>query len=314
MKILFAHISWMPEYSGKASEPMFSTHGYVVENKDGGERSNFKSVDGYLYGYVPVLQKPQGGVPGRIVIEKIGAVKGDDFVDGIDVIWFANDPRDSNKAYIVGWYRNARVFRHSQNGYGPAGFRIRGKSAEATLLPENLRRFPIYRSQSTEGRELGFGYGTANIWYAEKASESFIKQVVNYIVSAESILSEKSSVQPSQFGDAIDDIGQPDIGHVNPKRGTHFATYVIRDDRVRRRVVERAQGRCEHCGELGFRRADGSHYVEAHHIISLAVQGPDTLDNVIALCPNHHREAHFGEDREQLETQFKVILAKLQGN
>lgn len=114
-------------------------------------------------------------------------------------------------------------------------------------------------------------------------------------------------------GSAIDDLDSLPIGNPQPGRTTYSGTFIARDERVRQAVIKRASGRCEHCGELGFKKADGSHYVEAHHIISLAKQGPDTLDNVIAVCPNHHREAHFGDGWEQLEVEFKAKLAKLRG-
>jgi 5-methylcytosine-specific restriction enzyme A len=64
-------------------------------------------------------------------------------------------------------------------------------------------------------------------------------------------------------------------------------------------VVEallRAGGTCEYCkNKAPFNRAsDGSPYLEVHHIVSLADGGEDTLENVLALCPNCHREKHFG--------------------
>lgn len=46
--------------------------------------------------------------------------------------------------------------------------------------------------------------------------------------------------------------------------------------------------------------ASGQRYLEAHHIVALACDGPDTVENVVALCPNHHREAHFGVDAEKI--------------
>ena len=98
---------------------------------------------------------------------------------------------------------------------------------------------------------------------------------------------------------AIDDLDPNLIGNEQPGRTAYSGTFIVRDERVRQAVLNRANGRCEYCGEPGFKKANGSHYVEAHHIISLAKQGPDTLKNVIALCPNHHREAHFGDGWEQ---------------
>lgn len=39
-------------------------------------------------------------------------------------------------------------------------------------------------------------------------------------------------------------------------------------------------------------------------MIALANDGEDRLTNVIALCPNDHREGHFGESRDDIETQM----------
>lgn len=61
-------------------------------------------------------------------------------------------------------------------------------------------------------------------------------------------------------------------------------------------VLNRANGICENCGaNAPFNRLkDGSPYLEVHHIIQLALDGPDTVDNAIGLCPNCHRQAHYG--------------------
>ena len=83
-----------------------------------------------------------------------------------------------------------------------------------------------------------------------------------------------------------------------------------RDPAVRARVVERSQGRCEYCNSAGFLRDDGSRYVETHHIIRLADDGADLESNVIALCANHHKEAHFGHGREAMEEEFVAIVSK----
>ncbi|HEY8893144.1 MAG TPA: HNH endonuclease [Clostridium sp.] len=61
-------------------------------------------------------------------------------------------------------------------------------------------------------------------------------------------------------------------------------------------ALERAQGRCGKCRKEGpFKRvSDGTIYLEVHHIIRLADGGEDTVENAIAVCPNCHRELHFG--------------------
>jgi hypothetical protein len=303
MKFLFAHISWMPKYSGRMSEHIFSTHGYVVENKKAGERSNFKEIDGLFYGYVPVP---------RINIDRLGAEEGADHIDKITVIWFANNPLKPNEAFIVGWYRNARVFRDTQLR-GEYGYRISCNATDATLLAESVRDFRIPHVRSLEGRTLGYGYGQSSIWYAEGVPPEFLDKVAKYIHSVDALGSGTRGLVVDELEDAIDDLDQASLGNETPSRKKFSSTFIVRDNRVRAQVVKRANGKCEFCHALGFKKPNGTHFVEAHHIISLAEQGPDTLDNVIALCPNHHREAHFGLEWEQLETKFKAKLAELRG-
>jgi 5-methylcytosine-specific restriction protein A len=61
-------------------------------------------------------------------------------------------------------------------------------------------------------------------------------------------------------------------------------------------VLFQARGVCQGCNkEAPFTRsADGAPYLEVHHRIPLAMGGDDTVENAIALCPNCHRERHFG--------------------
>lgn len=62
-------------------------------------------------------------------------------------------------------------------------------------------------------------------------------------------------------------------------------------------VLFRADGRCQCCGNPApFNRTkDGSPYLEVHHRKRLADGGEDSVENAIALCPNCHRQQHFGE-------------------
>lgn len=70
-----------------------------------------------------------------------------------------------------------------------------------------------------------------------------------------------------------------------------------RSKEVRQLVMARSEGKCEWCKELGFTKHDGQIYLESHHVIPLCDSGADTIHNVIALCPNDHRKAHYGEER-----------------
>jgi 5-methylcytosine-specific restriction enzyme A len=60
-------------------------------------------------------------------------------------------------------------------------------------------------------------------------------------------------------------------------------------------VLLRADGICEGCGSAApFKTPKGKLYLEVHHRLRLADGGEDSVDNAIALCPNCHRERHFG--------------------
>jgi len=105
---------------------------------------------------------------------------------------------------------------------------------------------------------------------------------------------------------AIDDLGTD-----TPGRSLSEQWPYVRDKKVRDAVLRRAKGKCEFCGELGFMTPRGKQYLETHHVIFLANDGADKLTNVIALCPNDHREAHFGKSRAEIETKMILILKSI---
>lgn len=77
-----------------------------------------------------------------------------------------------------------------------------------------------------------------------------------------------------------------------------------RDRAVRQAALARANGRCEHCGELGFKMANGGIYLETHHVVPLCEDGPDGIENVVALCPNDHKRAHFAAERSAIRAEL----------
>lgn len=69
-----------------------------------------------------------------------------------------------------------------------------------------------------------------------------------------------------------------------------------RNPQVIIKALKLADGRCEHCQKEApfIKTSDNEPYLEVHHIIPLSKNGKDTLNNAIALCPNCHRNAHYG--------------------
>jgi 5-methylcytosine-specific restriction protein A len=109
----------------------------------------------------------------------------------------------------------------------------------------------------------------------------------------------------------VADLDAAPPGNDTPDRAFKSGYVVVRDEKVRRGVLTRASGKCEYCGREGFLMLNGRRYLEAHHIIALGNQGRDRMDNVIALCAGHHREAHFGTHAEALEDKFIELVKDL---
>jgi hypothetical protein len=106
-----------------------------------------------------------------------------------------------------------------------------------------------------------------------------------------------------------DQFSTPGIASEPRRRETTGAAWV-RDRRIRLAALRRAQGRCEFCGARGFETSAGEVYLETHHVTPLSEDGEDSERNIVALCANHHREAHHGAARDALREQLRALLAR----
>lgn len=72
-------------------------------------------------------------------------------------------------------------------------------------------------------------------------------------------------------------------------------TVYTRSPYVVAEVLLRASGICQNCkNDAPFKKEDGTPFLEVHHIEWLSNGGEDSVENAIALCPNCHRQAHYG--------------------
>lgn len=85
-------------------------------------------------------------------------------------------------------------------------------------------------------------------------------------------------------------------------------TTYIRDPYIAEYAKLRADGFCQLCEEKApFYTKNNKPYLEAHHLKWLSKGGTDTIDNVVALCPNCHRKIHELNDKDDIK-KLKMVL------
>lgn len=89
-------------------------------------------------------------------------------------------------------------------------------------------------------------------------------------------------------------------------------TYRERNQYIAEYTKERAKGICDLCGkEAPFKDKNDRPYLESHHVITLAENGPDAIYNTVAICPNCHRKIHVLHKQEDIDKLSKMIMKYL---
>lgn len=107
------------------------------------------------------------------------------------------------------------------------------------------------------------------------------------------------------------DLPEP-AGNQTPKTSTTSVTQYERDARVKAWILKKAEGICECCNQQApFNGPDGRPYLEVHHVRKLAEKGADSTENAVAVCPNCHRELHYGQNSKNLVEKLYEKIRRL---
>jgi len=94
-----------------------------------------------------------------------------------------------------------------------------------------------------------------------------------------------------------------------PKATRAVQTSYQRTEAIRDYVLARARGVWESCrAAVPFQRKSGGPYLEPHHTRRVSDGGPDHPRWVGAICPNCHREIHFGKAGASKNTELETYL------
>lgn len=142
VRVIFCKIGWMKEYRGIWEEDNISFNGRLrAKNHDCMEQFNFIQKNEYCYGCVPVNYNDEEY--GELHIEYLeDAGAGEEKADSVLLVWVSPGPDEGDEIKIVGWYKNAVVFRHRQNN-GLAVFDTYARASDCILLPLEKREFIV---------------------------------------------------------------------------------------------------------------------------------------------------------------------------
>ena len=109
-----------------------------------------------------------------------------------------------------------------------------------------------------------------------------------------------------------EELRQKPVGNMRPQTTLAEVTQFSRDPAVKAWVLQEANGKCECCGQPApFVDPYGSPFLEVHHVRQLADGGADVISNAVAVCPNCHRELHYGGGAKTLAEKLYDMVSRL---
>lgn len=199
---------------------------------------------------------------------------------------------------------------------GNCAIRDHASNGRDLLLFEALEKGKGYRSLGT--------YGCASYEFRRGPDKEGAdgRVIVFHLVPLDSEADAPTTTQPSPAGAGsatLETLRDAAYAAAEARDGKSAKeakrVYYERSAAVRDYVLARAQGVCEACRKQApFERTDGNPYLEPHHTRRVSDGGPDHPRYVAAVCPNCHREIHFGMKGADLNRVLEGRLAGLESN
>lgn len=287
--ILFCNIAYMQYYDfSLIKEPPKHGGQYVETTGDALEKFNFHLCrDKKFRGFVETKYQDgyaSGKRPKQLRIENIDShYRNSEVINGVTVV-FCSHSDIYKKSVIVGWYKNATVFR-GRPTYNGRQYNLECSAENAFLLDEEHRSFIVPRAAQD-----GFGFGQANVWYAkEERANNFVMSVFEYINKIQKnslfIMETNPQVIPAEYEES--GIGEKVL--VNKYERSAIA---------RRKCLEIHGTSCAICGfnSSTIYGSEFSDKIEVHHLVPISKIQRDykvnPVTDLIPVCPNCHMILH----------------------
>ncbi|MDX1572894.1 MAG: HNH endonuclease signature motif containing protein [Methylophaga sp.] len=222
----------------------------------------------------------------------------------MSVNWSEGELRSSVEAYVEMQRNEAEGKSFTKKDY----YTKLSKKFGRTVKSYEYRMQNISYVYSLQGRQWVSGLKPARNVGTNviQILEQLISEVEEQQLGASAVFSaavEKLKKHPPKL---------PPQGNKNPTKVQTTVTEFTRDPTVVAWVLAEAAGICEGCGKVApFSREDGSPFLEVHHVLRLADGGEDTTNNAVALCPNCHRELHYGVKKQDLASKIRRNIPRL---
>lgn len=217
------------------------------------------------------------------------------------------------------WWYFGQGTNGDQNLEGAANSRLAGQQLSVLLF---TTREPTAKEIAIQGYGKLFGYrGLFNVAGHEVHVPTSGTRMGDQLIGFRLVLAEEGGrmrgdegAMPRTLGaGALQEWLRAAIRQPAPI-GFTLTQYRRRCAQTQRYARLRAGASCEGCGgPAPFVDQDGSPFLEVHHLTRLADDGPDTPENVAALCPNCHRRAHHGVDRVEFNDQIRASVMRIEG-
>ena len=282
MNILYCRVGWMEAYKGNSDERPIGGGSYN-KNEIGYEIYNYLSYKGSYFGYVETGTSNTGQEQHKSIhLEKIRGDRKANSVRDVLVVWVATRP--SGGQYILGWYKNATVYRFVQT------------VPEEAMIQRNLKSHHLYNIYSKdvfllrkdERKFQIHSMGQSNIWYGE---ESVNQEVINYIQQCE-----------REYGQRLEKM-EANLAHSEGRERESLVKVRLNQDQFRQGLLQKFNGKCCLCGVTNEK------LLIASHIKPWSRCEPSEkldLENGLLLCPNHDKLFDLGYISFQEDGQITI--------
>jgi putative restriction endonuclease len=306
--ILIANITWNPQGWRNTYINPKAGHSYAKEHP-GHESLNFKfdkkglDTVHYIHGYVQWTNAPTNFNNGGLII-------------------FYSRNTDDNKGQIVGIYGNAEILKTNKQKTW-IGF-------ENNILTSNIRAdkdlsilfpIPLDSKDYFDGRavpQVGYTYSSDDL--AEKIVNDEIKEInksgklqseiqklldiYRFLTGAEYTLSmDADLIEQEELREIYSKTDKQEIiNELLKLKSTDPVSIVIKHKSYKRNNKTIAQlkiirdFKCQIC-DIKIPIKNRKFYIEAAHIIPKCKKGTELPENILILCPNHHKEFDFSDKR-----------------